>query len=113
MNWPWVSRRAFDEVAMQRDELARKNDHLVDEMLKMRRDGFAIAKPAVVHQPEDEEAVGLRRAEQQLITRRNDAVFVARATKDIVEKTGVSESQARTEAIRLRRMVTDQEDSPT
>ena len=35
--WPWVSRRAFDEVSRQRDRLEAQNDKLVEQIVRMGR----------------------------------------------------------------------------
>lgn len=122
MTWPLVSRARYDEMQRTlRFSLDEKNadlgmwqakhDHLVEQIISMRRDGFSVAKPATVRQSPDDEAVGLQRAEAALVLRAADVEFITKATRDIMQKTGVSEAQARAEAIRLRRDVTD-EDAP-
>jgi hypothetical protein len=144
MNWPLVSRRAYEaalaeaeqgrgvakrghefltgeltaerarmrELREQRDYFRDRTEALTADLLAMRRDGFSVAKVATVRESPDDEANGLHRAEAALVLRAADVEFITRATRDIMQKTGVSEAQARAEAIRLRRAVTD-EDPPT
>jgi hypothetical protein len=120
MPWPFVSREAYDErgralhdVRLERDRLLNTIDELRTEFVRMRRDGFTPAKPATVRESPDDEREALARAEQQLIQRRDDAAFIARAKTDIMERNPqISEAAALEEARRLRRSVTD-EDPPT
>lgn len=116
MKLPVVPRSLLVEITQQRDYFRARTEALTADLLAMRRDGFALAKPARVTEPVDEEAEALKAAERQLIQttmqRRDDAAFIATAAKRIMADTGVSEAQAYTEARRLRRAVTD-EDSPT
>jgi hypothetical protein len=37
IHWPWVSRRAYDEVCRQRDRLERECDTLIDQMVRIKR----------------------------------------------------------------------------
>lgn len=104
--------RVYDELRHQRNYLQSRVEALTADLLAMRRDGFSVTKPATVREAPDAEADGLKRAEAQFVVRAADLEFITRATHDIMQKTGVSEAQARAEAIRLRRAVTD-EDPPT
>jgi Skp family chaperone for outer membrane proteins len=96
-------------VADEWKTMAKDRQATID---KMRLDGYAIQKIAVVKEAPDLESEGLKRAEDQALQRRSDRQFVARATTDIMKKTGVNRVEAEREAIRLRKEV-DMEDPPT
>jgi hypothetical protein len=115
VKWPWVSRelcesqsrlidRLLDANAQQRRESAERVDRLLEQLLAMKRDGFATPHRAVVRESPDPETVGLERAEAQRRTQiraSRDAEFVRNATNDIVSKTGVDRQTAAAEAKRL------------
>lgn len=112
--WPWVARELLEAAYDERDRANARADRLLDELLKLRREGFEPRRAARVREaPPDPEIEGLKRAEQQLIQRRDDQAFVERAVADIKRRRpDISDEDAREEAVRLRRSVTDQ-DPPT
>lgn len=136
MNWPLVSRRAHEdstyklraerdywkseheralgraeELREQRNHLQTRVESLTNILVELRRDGFSVAKPATVRESPDDEAIGLQRAEAQLVVRKAEMEFIRNAARDIRAKTGVSETAAIAEARRLYLSVTD-EDPP-
>jgi len=52
--WPWVSRRAYDEVVRQRDRLELQNDKLFDHGIRMdrREHGLGEVQPSGKPKPE-------------------------------------------------------------
>lgn len=53
MNWPWVSRRAYDEVLRQRDRLEAREDQLLDQIVRMSRVDRGMAEVAPVRKEPD------------------------------------------------------------
>jgi hypothetical protein len=49
MTWPWVSRRAYDEVCRQRDRMEAREAEIVDQLVRMSRvsQGMTEIKPTI------------------------------------------------------------------
>lgn len=101
--------RRDDTIAHER----ATSERLMGQLLTMRQQGFLPQVPAKIIEGPDPEKIGLERAEQQLIQRRDDASFIQKAKADIMKRNPrISDKDALAEAWRLRRSVTD-EDPPT
>jgi len=53
MRWPWVSRRAYDEVCGQRDRLEAKQNELIDQIARMARADRGMPELKVERKPPD------------------------------------------------------------
>lgn len=79
---------------------------------KMRMDGFSVQRPAKISEAVDPEAEGLRRAEGEVILKKRQRDFMARAKADIrAKRPDISDREATVEALRLLREV-EMEDPP-
>lgn len=105
--------RAIDA---DREALRLERHDLTGQMLAMRRDGFAIAKPATVRQSPDPESEGLERAVRSELAQRShqaQRVFLENAVTDIRRaRPDVSQAAAEKEARQLLQATLD-DDSPT
>jgi hypothetical protein len=91
-------------------QAAKERQAVID---RMRNDGYAIQRAAVVKELPDLETEGLARAEADVIRGRADRAFVERAKRDIMEKNpNINSRDAEREAVRLRKE-TLMEDPPT
>lgn len=108
IRWPWVSVRAYDVVAAQLELERGRTDRLLEQLVRLKRKGFELPRTGAVSAPPDPEQQALARVEERFIAkvRTNDREFVDAATQDLVDR-GMSLSQARAEAARLRAAVTD------
>jgi hypothetical protein len=120
MKLPWISRRAAAEqlarelqrraaelrtaadaritaIAQERDWLRQRNEQLVDVIIAFKRDGYGVPTKNTVRQAPDVEANVLERIEGGLTK-----AFLANAKRDLIEKTGISPTEAEREARRLR-----------
>jgi hypothetical protein len=94
MRWPFVSRELLEREREINTWLRAQNETLFNQLIAMKRDGFAMpGKTRVVEPPAEPEVTGLRRAEGKK--------FVEQATRQIMNDTGAARADAEREARRL------------
>lgn len=102
MPWPWVSRDAYAVVCQALALERQRSDELLQQLLRLRRDGFTVSRAGEVRHPPDREAEALAKAEGQQRKRIGQEEFLKKAMAKIQkDNPHVTDAAALKEARRL------------